>query len=157
MPLLPVHQPLPQSSLSCNPLKTVTKATLEYESADSFDTVSPWLQPIRSLRVACVYLLNAADGHRVLQASALPLFGQLVVNLSCAEDQPLHGLWTLGRHAHLRDQPLEVSSCSEEEEVEEKGKAWKKDKDEQKEKTKKRRMNEKKGEREGSGSVRQSR
>lgn len=126
MPLLPVHQPLPLSSL-----KTVTKATLEYESAD---TVSPWLQPIRSPRVACVYLLNAADGHRVLQASALPLFGQLVVNLSCAEDQPLHGLWTLGRHAHLRDQPLEVSSCSEEEEVEEKGKAWKK------EKTKKRRM-----------------
>uniref|UniRef100_A0A146YLN3 Uncharacterized protein n=1 Tax=Fundulus heteroclitus TaxID=8078 RepID=A0A146YLN3_FUNHE len=55
-------------------------------------------------------LLNAADGHRVLQASPLPLLGQLVVDLAGAEDQPLHRLRALGGGPVVRDQPLEVGS-----------------------------------------------
>ena len=59
------------------------------------------------------YLLDARDGHGSLQASVLPLFDQLVVNLSGAEDHPLHFLRLLGRRAVVWDQPLEVSSCTE--------------------------------------------
>lgn len=57
-----------------------------------------------------VYLLHASDGHGSLHAPVLPLFGQLVVNLPCAEDQPLHLLWTLQRWTSFWDQPLEVRS-----------------------------------------------
>lgn len=60
-----------------------------------------------------VYLLHACDGHSSLHASVLPLFGQLVVNLPGAEDQPLHLLWTLRCQASFWDQPLEVSSYAE--------------------------------------------
>lgn len=35
-------------------------------------------------------LLNAADGHCVLQASGLSFFGKVIINFSCAEDETLH-------------------------------------------------------------------
>lgn len=57
-----------------------------------------------------LYLLHASDGHSPLHASVLPLFGQLIVDLPCAEDQSFHLLWTLQRWTSFWDQPLEVSS-----------------------------------------------
>ena len=56
------------------------------------------------------YLLHAGDGHAVLHAAGLTLLDQLVVDLPCAEDDPLHPLGVLCRHALLNDQPLELST-----------------------------------------------
>lgn len=55
-------------------------------------------------------LLQACDGHLLLQALAAALLYQVVVHLPCAEDEPLYALRRLCRGAVFWNHPLEASS-----------------------------------------------
>ena len=67
------------------------------------------------VHVARHYLLYSADGNAALQAQALPLFDQLIVEFSSTEDQPPDSIL---RHTHLIwNHALETGTCRREETV----------------------------------------
>lgn len=55
-------------------------------------------------------LLQACDGHLLLQALAAAFLYQVIVHLSRAEDEPLDLLRRMCCGAVFRNQPLEASS-----------------------------------------------